>query len=299
MLVILFILLKKKIGLSVAIIFAFSLIVYDYFFVSYSLQGAPLFITMMISSIILLLKYNKIKNIQLYFFIIGCITNFVDFLTIPLITYAMPMFIYLLLQQKNNNTNLKSEIKTTLFTLFTWGIGYVLTWICKWGIYDLIYNKGLFESAFYQVFYRTTSNNFTTFGKIGISGKIKFITLENASISIYKELFNDIIIFLSKCFIYILLYLFIFGFTILIKCKKYKYKFNFININTIKKILPFLLVMLITLIWYIVLANHTILHTYFVYRNMIIILTGFLICFTKCINLIPKDTNNNNNKSVE
>ncbi len=287
LLIILFILLKKKLCLTIAIIFSFCLIAYDYFFVSYSLQSAPVFITMMISCIVLLLKYEKIKDIYLYFFILGCITNFVDFLTVPLITYAMPMFIYLLLLQKNSNSY-KYTLKDTIICLLSWGFGYSLTWISKWVLYDLIYHKDLFNSAIYQVFYRTSSDSFTTYAKLSITNNLKFITLKNENISVYKELFNTLILFLCKSFIYIFLYIFIYGFKLITQCKKNIFKFKLFSLDTLKKIAPFFLIMLFTFIWYIILANHTILHTYFVYRNMLIFLTGFLLCFISSIQTMEK-----------
>ena len=56
-------LLKEKLGIATSIIFAISLIIQGYFFVSYSLESAPVFMVMMISSIILLERIDKIKNI--------------------------------------------------------------------------------------------------------------------------------------------------------------------------------------------------------------------------------------------
>ena len=43
----------------------------------------------MISSIIYLKYIDKIKNFYMYIFIVGCITNYVDYLTVPLITLGM------------------------------------------------------------------------------------------------------------------------------------------------------------------------------------------------------------------
>lgn len=49
------------------------------------------------------------------------------------------------------------------------------------------------------------------------------------------------------------------------------------------KVLPIFLIALLPLGWYIALANHTILHTHFVYRHMIIFMTGVLISLAYAI----------------
>ena len=58
-----------------------------------------------------------------------------------------------------------------------------------------------------------------------------------------------------------------------------------INKDCIKKIIPFLLVAILPIIWYIVLSNHTVQHAFFVYRNMLIFLFGILICLDTVLTL--------------
>lgn len=59
-------LLKNKLGIIISFIFGISLILHGYFFVSYSLQNAPVFLVMMISCIILLNNLTKIKDFYLF-----------------------------------------------------------------------------------------------------------------------------------------------------------------------------------------------------------------------------------------
>lgn len=124
LLVALFILISKKLNIAIAFIYSASLLIYHYFHVSYSLESAPIFITMMLSCIFLLIYIEKIKNIYLYLFIVGCISNFVDFLTVPLISLAMPLYLYILYQQKNNQLDLKASLKLVLLSCLSWGVGY-------------------------------------------------------------------------------------------------------------------------------------------------------------------------------
>lgn len=255
----LFVLLKKKLGLSISFIFTFSLLVYDYFFVSYSLEGAPIFIVTMLACIILLIFIDKIKNIYLYLFIIGCISNFVDFLTVPCISLALPLFIYLLYQKKQEQLCVKDTLKIVFVSMFTWGCGYALTWFSKWVIYDVLYHKNLITSAISQVLYRSTSTN-------DLTNETIFSTLKS---------------FFIKYIQFLMFFIEIMVMTLFIISKKYKVQFVTSFTNYAKDIAPILLIMLIPIVWYFTLTNHTILHAHFVYKHMLIFLIGTLLCLKK------------------
>ena len=265
--IILTILLKKKLGNIISIIFASSLIAYEYFFVSYSLESAPIFLVMIISCIVLLLFIDKIKNIYLPFFIIACISNFVDFLTVPLITLGMPLYIYILYKQKNENLGLKEAMKIVILSCISWGCGYAFTWISKWIIYDLLYNKNLIVSAISQVLYRTTSIN------------------DLAGIDILSILK----IFSCNCLIYGMAIVWIIIVILLLFSIKYKASFTSSYLSYFKEVVPILSISFLPIFWYIVLANHTVLHPHFVYRHMLVCLTGGLICFKKIFVLYKKE----------
>lgn len=247
-------LLKKKIGILTAIIFGYALLMQGYFFVSYSLESSPVFVVMMLSCIILLKRIDKIKNLYGYFFAIGCITNFVDFLTVPLITLAMPLCIYLLAKQKNKK-ECKDYITITLKSIVIWFIGYMLTWISKWVIYDILYDEGLLESAIIQVIYRTERYNPNS--RLELMEELAFFILNNIQ---YIFILTTTMIIVRLITI----------FKIKVKLKKMS--------EYIKENLSFLIISIMPLIWYVLLANHTILHPRFVYRHMLIFLCGILIC---------------------
>ena len=96
LLTMMFYLLKKKFNLRIAIIYAFALIANGFLGASFSLESSPVFLVMLVSSIILLERIDKIKDFYIYIFVVACIANFVDYLTVPLITLAFPLSIYIL-----------------------------------------------------------------------------------------------------------------------------------------------------------------------------------------------------------
>lgn len=245
-------LIRDKIGLIEAIIFALSLMLYSYFLVSYSLESAPVFLVMMISSIILLKRIDKIKNLYSFVFIISCITNFVDYLTVPLITLAIPLILYITYKQKEkSDLPCKALIQIVIKSSLIWFIGYASTWFSKWLIYDILYGEEIIKSAITQVIYRTGAT----------------VTYETESIfSVIGKFMLDVLIYCDSIIILVIFFL-------LLNIKKYK-----ITVRTKKdyfnKTAPILLIALIPIVWYLVLANHTVVHSRFTYRHMLI----FFIC---------------------
>ena len=131
----------------------------DYFYIGITLQSTPIFLVTMISSIIVALIGDKIKNIYLPMFIIGMIVSFVDFLTVPIISLGLPLTVYFLIMQKNKKYTVKETIKIIVIVSINWGLGYLLTWVMKWIIVDVLYNKDLIATAIGQVIYRTVEEN--------------------------------------------------------------------------------------------------------------------------------------------
>lgn len=257
-------LLKKKLGLTISLIFALALVFEGYFFASYSLENAPIFLVMMVSGIILLQRIEKMQNFYLYIFIVACITNFVDYLTVPLITLAIPLYIFILYkQQKEPNLDYKYYLKITIKTTIIWGLGYAITWLSKWAIYDILYGGELIKSAINQIMYRTQSTNVKT--KLTIDIVLENFLAENLA---YIDIIGFIIILIS-----------------LPKIKKYKLKLNSIDGILNKTTIPVIIISLMPIFWYVLLSNHTVIHWKFVYRHMIIFLIGMLICLRNMFNL--------------
>ena len=257
-------LLKKKFGLTISLIFALALVFEGYFFASYSLENAPIFLVMMISGIILLQRIEKMQNFYLYIFIVACITNFVDYLTVPLITLAIPLYIFILYKQKKEpNLDYKYYLKITIKTTIIWGLGYAITWLSKWAIYDILYGGELIKSAINQIMYRTQSTNVKT--KLTIDIVLENFLAENLA---YIDIIGFIIILIS-----------------LPKIKKYKLKLNSIDEILTKTTIPVIIISLMPILWYVLLSNHTVIHWKFVYRHMIIFLIGMLICLRNMFNL--------------
>ncbi|MBQ8299096.1 MAG: hypothetical protein IJX99_04410 [Clostridia bacterium] len=248
--------LAKEFGFGISFLFAYVLIVYDYFFVSYSLESSPIFILMMVMSIIIL-KYSKRIDIAKCMFLVGMIANFIDFLTVPLISIVIPIYIYILALNKQNIEKI-TIIKKVIASVVLWGCGYAFTWIFKWIVCELLIGKGSFIAAVKQVLYRSAQSNPETTITLG----------------------DTLIRSLIKVFIHISFILLVIGILI----SKRKVEISLMKIKENKWILCLIgALSLLPLMWYLVLGNHTILHYFFVYRHMMIFMLGNFLIIYNCL----------------
>lgn len=271
-------LINKKLGTIIAFLFGFSLIVYDYFLVPYSLQNAPIFLVMLISCIILLKNLDRIKDFSLFTFIIGCIANFVDFLTVPIITLGFPLLLYICYKQQNNLKN-RESIKIIFKSTLTWFVGFGLTWISKWILFDFIYNNNLLELALNQIIYRSTGN--LDFG------------ISNLSKSTENKIIIELLLILgelsSKGLIYASIAFVVISIPLTIYIKKFHIKLTVLKFKVwVQQCFPLIIISVLPLLWYILLSSHTTKHLFFTYRNMSIFLFAISICLSKLLSLPKK-----------
>lgn len=240
----------KRINIPTAVIFFTGLLGVEYFYLGYSLQGIFVFIIMMVSSILVLARYDKIKDLGLLFFITGMLTNFFDFLTVPIVTLMIPLILYFLLKQKKEEIDIKSIIIDIIKYSILWGVGYGLTWLTKWILVDCFFDRNLLSVAINQVLYRSVSDsNINTYNMFNV-------TNENFEY-IIVPLFISI---LSTCFVINIKLLF--GKHLQIQKQNVE--------KVLTRILPYVLLATVPFMWYALLQNHSYYHAFFTYRNLII-----------------------------
>lgn len=267
--VILSVALCKKTNTIIAIIFLLSLWSVEYFYLGFSLQGIFVFLVAIISSIILIGRVNKIKKLGLLFFITGMITNFFDFLTVPLVTLAMPLIIYFVLIKRTEES---IEIKTKIFDIikfsFLWGIGYGLTWFMKWLLVDLIFDKNMIITSIKQVLYRSAGAKYFNTLKV-ISQNYNYIAIP---------------LILSILITYSVINLKI----IISKNIAYNFKENIEIKKILNHLLPYIIIAIMPFAWYLILQNHSYYHAFFTYRNLFITVCCTNLCIAEIFEIYIK-----------
>ena len=221
----------KKLGISYAIAI-FSILVFSQFWaIGLSIHYSSVFLIMLISSIYILINNNKIKNINIVFFIIGMLTSFFDLLTAPILTLVIPLSIYCLL---NNKTK---TIKNILKIMAIWLIGYGAMWAGKWIIADLICNTKTIEIALKKVFIYTRETKEYNINFIqALYENLKYLVINISALFIALFIF---ILFLNR---------------------------NDRKIN--KETIVYCVIAIVPLIWLSILKIHSYVHSRFTFRSL-------------------------------
>jgi len=251
----LFYLIKRRKGFKWAMV---SLSVYGLLFpmaLAYSLQYSGVFYISTIGSIFLFLLedfWKKKQNIYWFFLVTGMVTSYFDLLTYPLMTWAMPMIWWIVLDEEEHTEC--SRIRTIVIGGVLWILGYGGMWAGKWIIGELILGKPVIRSAYEEILLRAGSADE---GGEAIS---RLMTLQLNYIRCDSVQY---VVILGAWFVWLVYQLIV---------KKVVLRPN--------KSLAFSLIAASIFVWYMVLHNHSYVHNWFVYRLFAIffiaILAGFL-----------------------
>jgi len=253
-------LMARKVNKYSAILFLAGLISADYFVIGFSTHECFIFLITLIASIIILAK-EKI-NLKVILFIVGSVTNFLDLLSAPIITYAIPLMVYFMAGKKSYS--IKETLSIFITSSIAWLIGYALTWGLKWVIIDIIYQRGIILKSLQQVLYRSIGKSY---GYIDIL--FRNIVMCNPIGILLSIIITSWAIFYNST-------------------KKGVEKIN------LKAALPYILISVIPFAWYFAIRNHSYRHYYFAYRNLFVSFVALGIAFSNIIILKNKGEKNDN-----
>lgn len=217
----------------IASLYLLALVCVEYFYIGLSLINSIMFLIMMIASLILIKRFDKIKDFGLFFFVIGMFVGFFGLLDIPLITLGGTLILYFVFKDKDGNGDFIEFIKYSIL----WVLGYFLTWMTKWVLMDLIYNRSLIETAISQILYRS------------VGGRIS--PLLAICLNLLSMALPIIIVIIIMMYLY------------------FRYYKN-VSKDTRKKSRIFGIIGIMPIVWYIVLPNHSANHFFFAYRLLFI-----------------------------
>lgn len=138
-------LVKKRIGIIESLITLAVALICHGETIPYTLQYTSVFFVAVFASILLLWKPDKWneKNIILFFFCVGAVTVYLDFLTFPVVSLGIPMLYWLLYR----NDSPIQKIKYVVLLSLAWGGGYALLWATKWCLCALTYDPLVISNA--------------------------------------------------------------------------------------------------------------------------------------------------------
>ncbi len=115
------------------------------------------------------------------FFIIGAVTQFLDYNTVPLITFGLPMLTLLLAKQRDGKyLRFGESLAFTGKCFLNWFLAYALLWIAKLGITELLTDFSVFSTAVDSLLHAITPRTFAEPFRAVWAGMRNVITIESA-----------------------------------------------------------------------------------------------------------------------
>lgn len=252
---------------KVAFITILASIMVNIFITPFCLEYFWTIAIMLVTSIVAIKNINKENSVLYYiFFIVGMLTCFFDFLSTETLTLTMPLLLVIVLRyEKGRRDSFKDNFKLVLFSIVTWGLGYVGMWLLKWILAAIVMNKSVLDIMKDKALIRFN-------GSIEDVSKVDMYI--GALIKNIYTLFPINIVqrkwkFIPPVVIGIILIIYF------VDRKKIKK-------NDIIKVVG--IIILIPYIRYLVLANHSYKHYFFTFRAQMTSIVGLLYIILNLIN---------------
>ncbi len=233
--------------------------------IAQSFQLSTIWYAMQITLLLLLLVNDK-KYVPYIFLIDGLLVAYFDFLTYPMVAFAIPLLTYFLLYKESDFVkNIKSAIELSVSFI----IGYAGLWLSKWVYATIFTDENILYDGLINVLRRIGTGNDFGDDKYGMTiGPISAIKINFNAFCTWPT------VIISIVFIILLV--------IIIFKQKRKIKFEVSNfvICLFVAILPF--------VWYIVLNNHASLHPHIEWRELCV---SFFALGVWCISLFKEKKN--------
>ena len=225
-------------------------------------QFLTTFLVLFVSLIVLLPRYDKNKPLpavkwMLYFFVVGMVENFFDFLTYPILTLGIPLVLLLWLRVRDEQADFRGNFWFMFKASLSWFFGYALTWISKWLLSAAILGVRYFWRTMSVVQYRLEGSEEEPLDRIG--------TIQR-NLKAWLNVQDGGVISWSKIALLILIVA-----VVLIIWRKLK------DWKTVGAYLPILFVAAYPYIWYLVMSNHSQIHYWYTYRAQLAALFAGLV----------------------
>lgn len=209
-----------------------------------NMQFACVYDLMLLGTYIMLRgKLFRSEGYWKFFLFMGIAVAYLDFLTYPLASIGIPLIVMLASGDEDSLTNLKK----TIFSFVSWGIGYVFMWASKWVICDLLTGSSIVKDAMNQIMVRTVTNAYEETG-IESDNVIKVI---GYNLQCLADPLSLTVIAVA-----------IAGFVLYLVMTHRKFRADD------RVLLPLMLIAIVPFVWYMVLSNHSAIHFWMTYRNM-------------------------------
>ena len=148
------ILLARRVGAWAAMIYCLALVSVNLFLMQHSIQFLTTLLLALVGSLWVLYRTKEGRQLAVLFFVLGSLTTYFDLLTCPLLTWGLPLLVWLVLGKK------REDGRFSILTSLTWVIGYAATWATKWLLATVTTPVDVFADATGQAALRASVEEF-------------------------------------------------------------------------------------------------------------------------------------------
>ena len=225
-----------------------------------SLQFSSCYYTLTISSILLLWKRDALDRLDgMLFLYIGIATAYFDFLTYPVATLGIPAVFYFCLRK---DTDIRDTFCRGVKICFTWAVGYVGMWAGKWLIGSLILKQNILAVAVGKLTERSSASA----ADAGLIQNIRAALSANVRSFLHTPA--------ALCFLVLALFL------LFLLAKRIRARDTDIA-KILSVFFPFVILALIPIAWYLVTAQHAVIHHWFTNKALAVSVFAGLAGLTK------------------
>ena len=222
-----------------------------------SLQFASVYYPTIMLSILLVWKHDRLLSMQrcMLFELCGIVVAYLDLLTYPLVSLGIPLILYFAMDY-DSCRSVKERVIQGVSCSASWAAGYACMWASKWVIASVLTGEDVISNAISQIGVRTShfdgDAGYTWFGVI----------------------FSNAANFLSMAVVCVVL-------AALIAFGVFLLKYKRVPIN-VPAVLAICVVCCFPFVWYLILMNHSGVHHWFTYRELVISIFGvFALLFVQ------------------
>lgn len=216
--------------------------------IALSLQFSTVYYLSLFSLLHVLRKEKNGERInQNYFFLLGSMTAYFDFLTYPMVGLCFPLMLIIV---KENEW--KKAVKRVVISAFFWGTGYLGMWCGKWAIGSIILKYNLWK----DVLLRTQM--------------YKSMRVDDIEIGSWDVIFKNIRVLIKWPILLLAICL------LLYCARKIRNSRLQIQVSSLRTLMPYGMIAIAPFLWYFLAGTHSYEHYWFTYRDLSVSVLAFL-----------------------
>ena len=240
--------LYRRVNVLIAASYILSLLLVNVFLMQLSIQFIPVLVLTLGTTLWVLYRVKTSGQMMMTMFVTGSLLAYFDLLTCPMLTWGMPLCIYLVMREEDT---FRKSIGTIAAASATWLTGYGASWGNKWLIASALTSQNIIKDGFNRFSLRAGNDWYFT--------RWEAIT-SNLDLVVWPMVGIALLAFVCLAV------------------------FRF-NRNGLHRAVLCLLMAFPPLLWYLAASNHSYLHSWFTYHNMAVVLLAMFAAVSSLVKI--------------